>query len=289
MNAVTQGDQDPDNTLFVGALTKSLKTEIERDKCFATLEVQGATIKFKVDTGSQANIIPANKLEQLKPRPHVEKTSTRLMSYTGEDLPVCGQCTLQCRNRNLEFFIVDTQQEPVLSFQTSQDLGIVKIVLNVEISVTDYKTKYAKVFSGLGCFSKPYHIKVDKEIPPTVIPPTNLPAALRDRVKTTLDEMEKIEVIRRVDEPTEWVNVLVVIEKPKSQKLRICLDPRPLNKAIQREHFQLPTIEDITSRLTGAKVFSKLDANHGYWQIPLDKNSQHLTTFNSPFGRYCFQ
>ena len=38
-----------------------------------------------------------------------------------------------------------------------------------------------------------------------------------------------------------------------------------------------------------AKCFSKLDANHGYWQIPLDPESQLLTTFNSPFGRYCFR
>ena len=88
-----------------------------------------------------------------------------------------------------------------------------------------------------------------------------MPAAIQDRVKTTLDEMERMNVIRRVDEPTEWVNALVVIEKPKTKKLRICLDPRPLNKAILREHFQLPTIEDITSRLTGARIFSKLDAN----------------------------
>ena len=98
-----------------------------------------------------------------------------------------------------------------------------------------------------------------------------------------------MKVIRRVDEPTEWVNALVVIEKPKSHKLRIYLDPRPLNKAIQREHFQLLTIEDITSRLSGAKFFSKLDANYRYWQNPLDEDSQLLTTFNSPFGRYCFQ
>ena len=56
-----------------------------------------------------------------------------------------------------------------------------------------------------------------------------------------------------------------------------------------REHFQLLTIEDIISRLTGAKIFSKLDANCGYWQVPLDTYSQLLTAFNSPFGRYCFQ
>ena len=92
-----------------------------------------------------------------------------------------------------------------------------------------------------------------------------------------------------MDQPTDWVNSLVVIEKPKTKKLHICLDPRPLNAAICREHFQLPTIEDITTRLTGARIFSKLDANHGYWQIPLSNSSQLLTTFNSPFGRYCFK
>ena len=70
--------------------------------------------------------------------------------------------------------------------------------------------------------------------------------------------------------------------------LRICLDPRPLNKAIQGEHFQLPALEDIATQLSGATVFSALDANHGYWQVPLDDNSQLLTTFNIPFGHYCF-
>ena len=69
----------------------------------------------------------------------------------------------------------------------------------------------------------------------------------------------------------------------------MCLDPRLLNAAIKREHYQLPTIEDITTRLSGAKYFSKLDANPGYWQIPLDETSQLPTTFNSPFGRYCFR
>ncbi|CAC5364689.1 unnamed protein product [Mytilus coruscus] len=77
-------------------------------------------------------------------------------------------------------------------------------------------------------------------------------------------------------------------EKPKTGKLRICLDPRNLNKAIKREHIALPTIEDITTRLTGAKYLSKLDCNNGYWQLCIDKESQLLTTFNSPFGRYCF-
>ena len=87
--------------------------------------------------------------------------------------------------------------------------------------------------------------------------------AFREELKKTVDYMEDIEVIKKVDQPTDWVNSLVIAEKSKTGKLRICLDPRDLNKAIKREHFQLPTIEDITTRLSGATVFSKLDANNG--------------------------
>ena len=68
--------------------------------------------------------------------------------------------------------------------------------------------------------------------------------------------------------------------------LRICLDPKDLNKAIQREHYPLPTIEDIATRLHGAKVFSVLDVNKGFWHVALDEPSSFLTTFHTPFGRY---
>ena len=61
-----------------------------------------------------------------------------------------------------------------------------------------------------------------------------------------------------------------------------------MNKAIKRHHYQLPTAEDILSRMSVAKFFSKLDASSGYWQIYVDKESSKLLTFNSPFGRYKF-
>ena len=100
--------------------------------------------------------------------------------------------------------------------------------------------------------------------------------------------MEKLGVIRKVDEPTDWVSSMVVVENPKSNKLRLCLDPKDSNHAIIEENLELPTIEEITSRMTGAKVFSKIDLNHGYWQQALDDESQLLTTFNTPFN-YCYK
>jgi hypothetical protein len=71
--------------------------------------------------------------------------------------------------------------------------------------------------------------------------------------------MEANGLIQKVDGPTAWVNSMV--NEKRSGKLRICIDPRDLNKAILREHYQLPTQQEITSRLTGAKYFSKLDAS----------------------------
>ena len=100
--------------------------------------------------------------------------------------------------------------------------------------------------------------------------------------------MEKRGVIRKVEVPIDWVNSMAIVEKPDGSLL-IFLDPRHLNKAIKREHFQLPTIEHITTRMANAKWFTKLHANRGYWQIPLDEESQLLTTFSAPFGRFCYQ
>ena len=62
-----------------------------------------------------------------------------------------------------------------------------------------------------------------------------------------------------------------------------------MNRAVQREKYQLPTIEDVATQLTGAKVFTKLDARNGFWHIKMDKESSRLTTFHTPFGRYCWR
>ena len=77
---------------------------------------------------------------------------------------------------------------------------------------------------------------------------------------------------------------LVLVNTPG--KLRICIDPQDLNRALLRAHYPLPTIEDVATRLYKAKVFSVLDAKNGFWQVQLDKPSSLLTTFNTPFGRY---
>ena len=85
-----------------------------------------------------------------------------------------------------------------------------------------------------------HHIKLKEDISPKMHPPRKIPASFQEKTKKELDKMEKAGVIRKTD------------------NLRICLDPRDLNKAIKREYYQLPTFEEIGSRLSGAKLFTKL-------------------------------
>ncbi|GBN21227.1 Uncharacterized protein K02A2.6 [Araneus ventricosus] len=99
--------------------------------------------------------------------------------------------------------------------------------------------------------------------------------------------MVKARVIEKVTEPTDWVSPLVIVQK-KNGALRVCLDPQNLNRAIKRPRYNLPTFEDITSKLAGAKYFSVLDAVYAFWKISLDEDSSRLCTFSSPFGRFKF-
>ena len=102
---------------------------------------------------------------------------------------------------------------------------------------------------------------------------------MKTKVKAELAQMVKDKIIRKVTEPADWVNSIVIVEKPKTGKLRICLDPKALNEDIRRPHFQMPTLDDITSQLSGAKYFSILDITHACWSVQLDEQSSLLTTY----------
>ena len=96
--------------------------------------------------------------------------------------------------------------------------------------------------------------------------------------------MEQKGHIAKVDKPTDWVSSAVYVKKRNGQ-LRVCLDPRELNKHIKIPKLCLPTIDDVTSRLAKAQVFTVLDAKDGILHVKLDENSSKLTTFHTPFGR----
>ena len=148
--------------------------------------------------------------------------------------------------------------------------------------------QFPSLFQGLGKLRGEYIIKLQEGARPYALTtPRRVPIPLLKAVKQELECMEKLGVISRISEPTDWCAGTVVVPKANG-KVRICVDLTHLNDSVCRERHPLPAIDQTLAQLAGAKVFSKLDANSGFWQIPLSQDSIPLTTFITPFGRFCF-
>ncbi len=152
----------------------------------------------------------------------------------------------------------------------------------------DVAAQFPAIFSGLGTLKGEFHIHLKPDATPFALhTPRNVPLPLRKKVKEELACMESMGVISKIDVPTPSCAGMVVVPK-KDGTVRICVDLKPLNTAVLHEPQPLPKVEDTLAQWSGAKVCSKLDANSGFWQIPIEEKSRHLTTFITPFGRFCF-
>ncbi|XP_062584093.1 uncharacterized protein K02A2.6-like [Saccostrea cucullata] len=146
------------------------------------------------------------------------------------------------------------------------------------------------VFGTHGCVKGP-PVKITLKqgaTPYCVTTARRIPFPLMPKVEAELNRLENAGIIAKVTEPTDWCAPIVTAFK-KNGDVRLCVDLKKLNQAVKREHYMLPNLDDIAPKLCKATVFSKLDASSGFHQIPLDPESCHLTTFITPFGRYCFQ
>ena len=147
---------------------------------------------------------------------------------------------------------------------------------------------FPTVFKGLGNLGEPYTIKLkDNAVPYALFAPITIPLPLLDKVEEKLSKMESQGVISKVNQPTPWCAGIVAVQK-KSGAIRICVDLKRLNHSVMREVYPLPKVDNTLAKLSGAKIFSKLDANSGFWQIPLSHKLRLLTTFITPFRRFCF-
>ena len=159
--------------------------------------------------------------------------------------------------------------------------------MSEEWRTPEYIDKYPKVFGGLGKLDAEYHIQLRDDAKPSALStPRRFAVPLLPIVKKELERMESMKVISKMDEPTGWCSPMVVVPKANGD-VRICVDLPQLNRSVKRERHILPSVEDTLAQLRNGKVFSKLNANSGFWQVRLAKESTPLNTFISPFGRYC--
>ena len=270
------------------------------------------------DTGAEISVAGEDFLKQSQGF-ILKATNLKLQAANKSNIETIGvvycKIILQGRFCYTKIVICKNVKELLLDKKTLIDLGIIHkkfpeplpITFNVE-SLTEVPIreenaeilknklfeKYTDVFdtsTNLKAMDgKPVHIHLKEDAVPYAIScPRKIPYAWREEVKTELDDMVKKTIIKPVEgTPSDFVSPLVVVQKPNG-KVRICVDYTMLNRYVKRplHPFKAPW-EAVSNIDRKSKYFSTLDATSGYWQLRLDEESQHLTTFLTPWGRYQF-
>ena len=249
-------------------------------------------IKFKIDTGADVTVIPASVYSESE-HGSLKPSNRRLNGADQQPLQVIGTFTGSLSHDNMEtdeeIFVIEGLSMPLVGRPAISKLNLVARVILIQADREAVAEQFPELFKGLGQMTGEYQIKLQPNATPFALTtPRRIAIPLRPQVKTELERMEKLGVIAKVQQPTDWCAGMVIVPKPNGT-VRICVDLTKLNASVCRERHILPSVEETLAQLGDAKVFSKLDANSGFWQIKLASESALLTTFITPFGRYCFK
>ena len=276
-----------DENGFLGAVTSETP---QQNPWAVTIQLNSVPIEFHIDTGAEVTVI-TEALYHKVGSPSLTVSDQTLKGANNQSLCVKGMFIghfYYCDTYiDQHCYVIRDLAKPILGRPAIEKLNLLARVRAIQKAALPAE-QFPQLFTGLGKLPGLYTIKLSEGAKPfSLHVPRRVIVPLMDAVKQELNRMEQLGVIAPVQEPTPWCSGMVVVPKPNGQ-VRICVDLTQLNKSVCRERYLLPAVEQILSQLAGATVFSKLDANSGFWQIPLAPESTLLTTFITPFGRYCF-
>ena len=283
---------EEEEDIILGAITEGQVNTLKEDWFHAKIQVNGQNIQFRVDTGADVSVIPDRFFK--KNSSVIQTTSKKLFGPGKTDIKVMGMFTATLETERAktrqDLYVIKDLQEPLLGRPAIEALGLLQLVSVLRVpALTDVKREFPGLFAGLGKLKKTYKISMKEDaVPFAVTAPRRIPLPMQEKVKAELKRLEEQDVIRPVTTPTDWCAPIVVVPKA-NEKVRICVDLTRLNDSVRRENFPLPTTDKLLAQLSGSTIFSKLDCNSGFHQLPLAEESQELTTFITPFGRYCYK
>lgn len=275
---------------------------IEAEPWKADLEVNDCKFQFKLDSGADVTVVPISVYDKVSNKSNLKLQSTNkiLLGPCKYRLKCLGKFTARIASKKNsiveEIYVVKNLSKPLLGKSACASLNLLSKINEVENSKvsgeSEYKQQiidqYPKLFEGLGELEGEYDIKLKETPEPFAVNvPRKVPFPLLDKTKKEIERMLEMGVISRVDQPTDWCAPMVVTPKPKGD-VRICVDLTRLNQSVLREAYPLPSVDFTLGKLSKSKVFSKIDANSAFWQRKLSESSRLLTTFITPWGRFCF-
>lgn len=180
-----------------------------------------------------------------------------------------------------EFFVIEGASRCLLSKGTAEDLRVLKVGLDVQH--IELATEPFPKFPNIQL-----KLSIDKRVPPRKIAYLRIPGPMEEKVDAKILEMLRNDVIEPVNGPADWISPMVIVPKGNDD-VRLCINMKYPNEAIQREHYPLPVIETFLNKLRGSTVFSRLDITSAFHHVELHPESRGITTFMSSRGLMQFK
>ena len=290
---VHQLEEDTESDEYVACMNVKediCATDDERKgagKLFATMVLNDHEVCFQLDSGATVNILPEEIIRKVYGKenpPALANAGVTLVMYNKTEETPLGKTRVRVinpkngRRYSIEFMVVKGNCKPLLGSRASQQMHLISVckenILTVAVSVTKDEAEstltkdsvvkeFSDVFHGEGNLEGALHLEIDPSVPPVQLPTRKVPLAVKEKFREELRRLEKLNIIAAVNVPTKWISATVVTLK-KNGKVRLCIDPKPLNQALRRNHYPMPIIEDILPELSKARCFSVLDAKNGF-------------------------
>lgn len=307
-NSVTQSEPNDvlnlaDRLYLIDTISRPKPNEaVQKTQWFETILLNDQlNVSFKLDSGAEVSVLPLTVFASLRNSNKdvkLEPTKLMLEAYGGGKIKPLGTVKLLCKTKKsstIVEFVVTNISKPnnetgILGLKACQQLDLIRRVETMSI-VNTPKEMFIKnnldLFEGVGNFGTKCHFDIKEDANVTVKPPRRIPLALQPKVKQALDDLETQGVIAKVDSPKSFVSNLVVVEKANGS-VRLCIDPQDLNKVTKRTPHLIPSIEDMSDKLSNKSVYSVLDLKNGFYHVELDNASAEHCGFSTPFGTYKF-
>lgn len=279
------------------------KTHSKEKPYMVSVLLDGVPVEMEVDTGASLSVISEETLKAVRRGATLplQKCSRRLKTYTGEEIPVVGVCSLVVNYKDrmpvtLEVTVVKSSGPSLLGRDWLKHLRldwseIFSMSSGQSDVIDDDLNQILKESEGV--FEEvrgtirgvKANIFVDPTAQPRYFKPRPVPYALRDQLTQELDRLEAEGTIEKV-QFSDWAAPIVTIVKP-DKTLRICGDYKvTVNGASKLDNYPIPKTDDVLAELGGGKFFSKLDLTQAYQQLELDEASKEFTTINTHQGLY---
>ena len=298
----------------------TLNQQCDHRKAFANLLISKKRIcvNFQIDSGSTCSILPVGVYKEVSGDYDLQDLNTTVrptLSLYDAKTKIQTLGTRKCFVFNpatgeeviIQFRIVNEDLTPLIGLSDSEELKFIELLreniatsdpgkphvpssaleLHTPLTMANILSKYPDVFdNSVGKLEGELHLYTKQDVTPSKAAPREIPLSVKNKFIAEIKDLQEQGIIEKVTEPTDWVSAPTIVNKPFAKNgLRLCIDSRPLNTALKRSEYPIPTVDELLTEISNAKVFTLADIKSAFWHVPLDEPSSLLTTFNTPVGR----